>query len=164
MEPIKADSAPVDALPSLKLVAAPLPEARAAEAGVPLAEGGDDPGYLIPQDVAAPGMPNGARRVDKWTSKLTDGQLSELRHLHSDPFSDDEFNRGVRFIDSTSTNEADKYLKDFFVKSPDSPSPAVRIQRLWANGRQGAGHRLPRRGPLASAGGPETSSPLRISA
>ncbi|MGY5128253.1 hypothetical protein [Streptomyces nigrescens] len=114
MEPIEAAGAPVDALTPLELVAAPLPEACAAEAGVPLAEAGDDPGYLIPQDVAAPGMPNGARRVDEWTSKLTDGQLSELRHLHADAFSDDEFHRGVQFIDSTTTGEAEKYLYHHF--------------------------------------------------
>ncbi|MCZ1010996.1 hypothetical protein [Streptomyces lydicus] len=114
MEPVEADGAPEDAPAPLKPVAAPLPEARAAEAGVPLVVAGADPGYLIPQDIAAPGMPNGARRMDEWTSELTDGQLSELRHLHADAFSDDEFHRGVQFIDSTTTGEAEKYLYDNF--------------------------------------------------
>ncbi|MEU2360121.1 hypothetical protein ABZ616_05255 [Streptomyces noursei] len=59
-------------------------------------------------------MPNGARRVDKWKRTQTSGQLSELRHLHADAFSDDEFGRGVRFIDSTDTGQAQKYLYDHF--------------------------------------------------
>lgn len=113
MEPVEADG-PLEAMAPLSLTAARPLKARAAEAGVPWAEAGADPGYSIPQDVAAPGMPNGARRVDKWTSKLTDGQLSELRQLDADAFSDEEFNRGVRFIDSTSTNESEKYIYDHF--------------------------------------------------
>ncbi|MFI8944283.1 hypothetical protein [Streptomyces syringium] len=114
METMEAGSAPTDALGPLSPVAARLPEVRAAAGGVPLVEAGADPGYLIPQDVGAWGMPNGARRVDKWKNTLTDGELSELRRLHAYAFSDDEFGKGVRFIDSTDTGQAEKYLYDHF--------------------------------------------------
>ncbi|MGA4950977.1 hypothetical protein NCG97_00600 [Streptomyces lydicamycinicus] len=153
MEPIEADSAPVDALTPLKLAAAPLPEARAAESGVPLVEAGDDPGYLIPQDVAAPGMPNGARCVDEWTSKLTDGQLSELRHVHADAFSDDEFHRGVQFIDSTTTSEPEKYLYDHFDDFREYAGDANRL--VHAGGLR---VRYPWRASTDTAQGPTTVS------
>ncbi|WP_052850018.1 hypothetical protein [Streptomyces avicenniae] len=91
-------------------------ETPQAVEGIPLVDAGEDPGYRIPQDIAAAGLANDAERVDKWTSSLTDGQLSELRSLAGDCFSDYEFAKGggVTFIDSTSTNEAEKYIYDHF--------------------------------------------------
>ncbi|QMU69685.1 hypothetical protein [Streptacidiphilus sp. P02-A3a] len=89
-------------------------DAQQADAGVPLVNAGEDPGYLIPQDIAALGLANDAERVDKWTSSLTGGQLSALRSVGGDCFSDDEFKRGVMFIDSTSTSESQKYIYDNF--------------------------------------------------
>lgn len=79
--------------------------------------------------------------------------VSELRHVHADAFSDDEFHRGVQFIDSTTTSEPEKYLCGHFDDFREYAGDANRL--IHAGGLR---VRYPWRASTGTAQGPTTVS------